>query len=86
MGSCARHQAGKAIEAIKDFKWRGGKLMIRRRIPEGANVEPCQPGSHRVTSRAFETIPSGPCDLSAAGTVRAGGRLRLQSALRLFAC
>src|SRR6516225_4061255 len=32
LGSCPRHQAGKATEARCDFKWRGGTLMISRRI------------------------------------------------------
>ena len=31
-GSCPRHHAGNAIEAIKDLRWRGGRLMISRRI------------------------------------------------------
>src|SRR5436190_19159230 len=31
-GSCPRHQAGKAIEASSDLRWRGGRLMISRRI------------------------------------------------------
>jgi len=29
---CASHQAGKAIEARCDFRWRGGTLMITRRL------------------------------------------------------
>ena len=32
LGSCPRHQAGKATEARCDFKWRGGTLTISRRI------------------------------------------------------
>ena len=32
LGSWPRHQAGKAIEARCDFRWRGGRLTISRRI------------------------------------------------------
>jgi hypothetical protein len=32
LGSCPRHQAGKATEARCDFRWRGGTPMISRRI------------------------------------------------------
>jgi hypothetical protein len=32
LGSCPRDQDGKATEARCDFKWRGGTLMISRRI------------------------------------------------------
>ena len=32
LGSCPRHQAGNATEANSDFAWRGGRLMISRRI------------------------------------------------------
>jgi hypothetical protein len=32
LGSHPRHQAGNAIEAKCDFRWRGGRLTISRRI------------------------------------------------------
>ena len=32
LGSWPRHQAGKAIEARCDFRWRGGRLTTSRRI------------------------------------------------------
>src|SRR5688572_12568112 len=31
-GLCPKHQAGKAMEPTIDFKWRGGTLMISRRM------------------------------------------------------
>ena len=37
-GSCPRHQAGKAIEASSDFRWRGGRLMTSRRILPSRNA------------------------------------------------